>query len=479
LDIKELEKIACLAFLFGFGAPVLGIVIAGRPTLQQLAFALICVMIPGGLYRAEDWGLTLGSPQEFYRGHANGYHFYFVEGLAMGLIIARAVENWREFRLLPPGLWLYFVYCALSLVSIVNAPNANFALMAAFKAIKITLIFIAAYNFLTNQKNIQVFLLAIAAAIGIQLLATLRQRYLLGIYQVTGTFEHQNSLSMFVSMIGMVFLAVTLGPRMRWSNLYLVAYIACAFIQQSTFSRAGMVVFAAGSIAVAGLSLIDRFTLRRLAVLGVLGAIGVVGILMSLDTIAARFRDYGNMSSGKTRQMLNQAARDMVTDYPLGFGWNNFAIAINRPFPYGHIIDEWERGGGATIDPYHQKGIAESLYYLVLAETGWQGLLSLLLFMLLFLWWNVRAGLYYRYHPLGALSLGIAFGCGTNYIQSTLERVLVQPRNMMLWLVLLALAARIHTWRKADTTKPVNRALPEAPEDIPEPLRPPTTPVVQ
>jgi hypothetical protein len=72
-----------------------------------------------------------------------------------------------------------------------------------------------------------------------QLLASLRQRYLLGTYQVTGTFEHQHSLSMFVTLIGMEFLAVSLGPKTRASNLYLVVFLACAFIVESTLSRGG------------------------------------------------------------------------------------------------------------------------------------------------------------------------------------------------------------------------------------------------
>lgn len=453
LDVKELEKIACLAFLYGFGAPLLAIGIKGRPALQRLVFVAMCVMIPGGIYKPQEWGLTLASLDlnvHFYRGHATGYHFYFIEGFALALIIARALDDWRGFRFLPPGLWLYFLYCALSFLSIINAPNANFVCMAAFKAVKMALIFVAGYNFLDSEKHFRLFLVAMALAIGIQLLAVLRQRYLLGVYQVAGTFEHQNSLSMFVSMIGMVLLAVTLGPKTRWSKLFLLAYLACAFIQQSTFSRAGLVIFAVGSAGVALCSIVDRFTARRATILGVLGVAGLAGLIVSLDTISARFSDYGNEASGMTRTLLNQASRNMVADYPLGIGWNNFAMVINRPFPYGHIIDEWELEGGAKIDPHHQKGVVESLYYLLLAETGWQGLITFLAWMGLYLFWNVRAGFAWRYSFLGALSLGIAFGCGCNYLHSTLERVLIQPRNMMLWLLLLAITARIEVWRREE-----------------------------
>ena len=127
-------------------------------------------------------------------------------------------------------------------------------------------------------------------------------------------------------------------------------------------------------------------------------------------------------------------------------------LSLTGRFLTATIIDDWELEGGVTIDPHHQKGVVESLYYLLLAETGWQGLISFLLFMAVFLWWNVRGPrFFYRYHFLGALSIGIAIGCGCNYLHSTLERVLIQPRNMMFWFLLLAVTARIYVWRREET----------------------------
>lgn len=468
MDLKELEKIACLSFLFGIAAPVLGILGKGRPNLQRLLFALLCVTIPSGLYKPEEWGLTLGSLEDFYRGHATGYHFYFAEAVALALVLARALEDWHDFRLVPPGLWIYLANCALSFVSIVNAPSASFVWMAALKAVKIAIVFVAGYNFLRSKENIEFFLAAMTLVIGIQFLAAFRERYLLKIYQVTGTFEHQNSLAMFAILIGMVFLAVGLAPKERWSNIYLIAYVACAAIVESTFSRAGMVIFAGGSAGVGALSLIDKVTMRRLLVLGMLSAIGIIGLALSLNTIRARFQDYGNEASGKVRELLNQASRNMVEDHPLGIGWNNFAFVINRPFSYGTIIDQWELEGNVTLDPHHQKGLVESLYYLLLAETGWQGLLSFGLFMACFLWWNIRGAFFYRHTYLGALHLGIAAGCGCNYLQSTLERVLIQPRNMMLWFLLLALTARMEVWRRRDARK--LRIERESRDEVIEPL---------
>ena len=86
----------------------------------------------------------------------------FTFEFALALVIARGLEDWRSFRLLPPGLWLYLLHCALCFVSIINAPNPNFVCMAALKAVKIAIIFLAGYNFFTSERNIQVFLVVMA-----------------------------------------------------------------------------------------------------------------------------------------------------------------------------------------------------------------------------------------------------------------------------------------------------------------------------
>lgn len=446
MNEQESLKIAVIFFLFGFVAPVLGFVLKLRPPWQRWAFALLCFTTTGGIFQAADWALTLQFYE--YRGHAKGYHFYFAEVPALALVFARAFEDWREFRFFPPGLWLYLLYCALSLASIIHAPEPDLVLKAGFKFVKITLVFVAAYNFLTSEKRVHFFLTAMALTIGWQFIVVLKMKYAEGIYQAPGTFEHQNSLSMFITMIGLLFLAVALGPPHPRSKFYLLAFLACAFIQQSTLSRGGLAIFSAGTVAVVLPSLLARPTRQRLAMLSVLTLAGMIGLGMTLDTIIGRFRDQSNQSSEITRALLNQAARDMLADYPLGIGWNNFGKAINKPFPYGDIIDQYERDGGVRVDPTHQKGIVEGHYYLLLSETGYQGLIFYLLFILVFLWWNIRAAIFYRHRFLGAVSLGIGAGCAFNYLHSIFERVLTQPRNLLLWMLFLGLTARIEWWRR-------------------------------
>jgi hypothetical protein len=189
-----------------------------------------------------------------------------------------------------------------------------------------------------------------------------------------------------------------------------------------------------------------------------------------MDTILARFKDYGNDESKRTRDMLNISARLMLEDYPLGIGWNNFAETINHPWTYSEHIDNWHRINGNTVDKKYKKGVVESLWWLHLAETGYQGFFTYLLIVVVFLWWNVRNAFYYRRRYLGAVSIGLFVGSVMNYGQSLLERVLTQPRNMMLWFILLAMTARIMTWRRAETRRR-QRELRERLEQVPNDRR--------
>jgi hypothetical protein len=448
---SDVLKFTILVFLFFLAAPAVGFFMRKRPRWQRVTFFLICFLTIEGIFEPGEWGLTLDPI--LYRGHSRGFHFYLIEVAASALFFAQIFGNWRKVKLLPPGLVLYFVYCALSFVSIINAPEPVYTLMAALKAVKISIIFVAGYNFLQTDEDLRFLLTSMAITMTWELVAVMKMKYVGHIYQVPGTFEHQNALAMFGCMIGMVFLAVGLGPKEKHSNFLLFAYVACAAIVQATLSRGALVMFAVGTIGVVLLSLIDRPTKRRLGGSAVLAAIGIFGIMMTFNTIVGRFNDYGNDESKRTRVMLNAASREMLRDYPLGIGWNNFARVINKPFPYGDKIDDWQRANGNPVDPTYQKGVVESVYWLILAETGYQTLACYVVLMSVFLLWNLRAMMFFRHHLVGCVSLGIAIGCGINYVQSTLERVLTQPRNLMLWMLMLATTAKIESWRRVEARK--------------------------
>jgi hypothetical protein len=428
-------------------APAWGYFIHNSQRAQRFTFGLMCFMTTGGIFQANEWGLTLAP--FLYRSHARGYHFYFIILPAVALIFAKLFTRWREVKIIPPGMWLFYLFCLSASFSIFFAEYPTYVIMAALKTVELTIIGTAAYNFIRTDRDLKFLVSCMAATMAWQLFVVLKMKYVHHIYQVYGTFEHQNSLSTFTTMIGLVFLGAALAPKQEKSNWFLMVYVFCAFIVQSALSRGSLFTFALGTVIVISLSLIDRVTKRRVYVLMGLTAVAVIGLAFTLDTIKARFNDYGTEESKRTRDMLNQASQAMVRDHPFGVGWNNYGRMLNKHH-YGAHIDAWQRANGNPVDPEYQKGISESLYYLILAENGYLSLVLFIAFYSLFLFMNLRAAWTFRYDFIGGVSIGMFAGCSVIYLQSLLERVLTQPRNMALWFLLLGAAGRIEMWRRRE-----------------------------
>lgn len=450
MEVTTLDfiKFAILVVLFAVLAPASGFLIRDSRRLQRATLALMCFMTTGGIITASEWGLTL-MPFE-YRSHARGFHFYFILFPALTLIFAALLKRWREVRLVPPGFWLFYAFCLAATFSIFVAEFPVYVLMPAVKTVELTVVGIAAYNFIRDDRDLRFLLHCMACTMAWQFLIALKMKYVDHIYQVYGTFEHQNSLATFTTMIGLTFLGAALAPKEEKSNWFLWCYIFCAAIVQSALSRGSLAMFALGTVVVVVLSILDRVTKRRMVVLIGLAVVAALGLALTMDTIVGRFHDYGTEESKRTRDMLNEASREMVRDHPLGVGWNNYGRMINHPYHYGDHIDAWQRANGNPVDPSYQKGISESLYYLILAENGYLSLALFVAFYLLFLWYNLKAAYTFRTNFVGGFSIGMFAGCGVIYIQSTLERVLTQPRNMALWFLLLGAAAKIETLRRRE-----------------------------
>jgi len=179
-----------------------------------------------------------------------------------------------------------------------------------------------------------------------------------------------------------------------------------------------------------------------------MGLFGALGLILTIDTIISRFHDQGNQASGELREVMKDACREMAHDHALGIGWNNYALVVNPPFRYADIYYDWLRGRHMKVNENEANAVVESHYYLLLAETGSVGLLAWLVLIFVGLWRNARAFLFFEHSFIRCLALGIAIGCALNYMQSTLERVLVQPRNLMLWLILLGITGRLEIMRR-------------------------------
>jgi hypothetical protein len=427
-------------------APLLGVLLKNHRTWQQWTLGLMIFMTSWHINKIT---LVLGSI-EWYRGHTKGYEASLITVLALALLIAGFLEKRPDFRWLPRGAWLWLVYCTVSLASIYAAPALGYVLMAGWKFATAVLVFSAAYNQFREEADLDFLLRAIVFTLLVQLAVVLRLKYLDGQYQIRGWFEHQNALAMWAYTLGLPLLAVAMTDVRRETRLWATAgFAASALIVQSALSRAALAAFAAGVVAVVAAALWEKPTARRIRFVLALGGFAFLGLLAALDTLIARFQDDGNQSSSETRGVMILASQAMLQASPVGIGWNNFGLTINAPFPYGDVINDWERARGHRVDESYAKGIVESHYWLLLAETGYGGCAAYLLFLGVTSWWCFRCALHWSGSPVRALLTGLLIGLLLMYVHSTLERVLTQTKNLAMWLILLGLIAKFETWRKA------------------------------
>lgn len=437
--------------LFGYFvfAPLLGALIQGSRQAQSWIFALMVFMTS---WHINKFTLMLGSIEK-YRGHTKGFEFSLLEMLAIALIVAAILGKKtgdKTWRWLPPGLLLYLLYCAASWLSLFAAPEKTYVLMAGIRFTKIVLVFAGTFFFIREEKDVHLLLKALAVTMIVQAVVVLKMKYVDGFYQVRGWFEHQNPLAMWAYLCGLPLFAAGMSdvPKAE-TKWYFAGFVASAIIVQSSLSRAALAAFAVGVVLVVLLSFADKISPKRVISVVCLGVIGALGLVMAFGTIVGRFNDEGNEASGETRVVMNLASKAMLDDSSIGIGWNNFALTINAPFPYGDVIDDREREKGRPVDEEYAKGVVESHYWLLLAETGYGGLITYLLFITVTAGWCLLGMWRWRRQFLAAFLCGLLVAMALTYLHSSLERVLTQTKNMATWMILLGAAARIETWRRA------------------------------
>ena len=435
--MPDFIKATVLANGFLIIAPLAGFILSKDRRLEDCAVYGFLFLL--GLH-INTTVLVLGSI-EWYRGVTKGYEFSMMDVVALSLILATVFKKERPFVLLPLGTLLWLCYVGSSSLSLFTSLNSNYVFMSILKFGKAWLIVWAMSNYIRSRREIHVVLSGLSIMLIYQFFIVAKMKWIDGFHQVRGLFEHQNPLAMFTYMAALPILAAAMSPgtgKAR-SMVYLFTFACSAVIVLATLSRAALAVFAVGTAAVVLVGFFDRPSSRRFISLAFMSVGGLILLAATADTIISRFNDRGNDASGETREVMNLAAKAMLDANPLGVGWNNFGKAINHPYPYGDVIDDWNRDRGMKVDKDYAKGVVESHYWLLKAETGWPGFLTYTAFILFVLVRPLPLILTRRGTLEAAVVLGIAVAFALTYVHSTLERVLTQTKNLALWMTLVGL----------------------------------------
>lgn len=457
--LKDLIKLLFAFALYGGFAPLLGMVMATRRSWQRALFGLLMFMPslqPGRIT------FMLGSI-DTYRGHVKGYEVSFIEVFSLALIIA-VLRSPRDPLMprrakLPPGTLIYLGWALAGLLSIVNAWEPTYAVMAFTRVFKSTLTFAAAALFLRDEKDLRAAISGLALSLIVQGWICMKMRYIDGYFQIKGRFEHQNPMSMWAYMSACVVFAAAMHKEVKGKllGLCLAAFAAAGLCVLLSVSRAALAAYAIG----AGLVLLMAWMRgpgARTAFTTLMGVIGAALVMaFAMDSLNSRLKEVKaskEVNAEDLRPVLNRQSKAMLNDYPLlGIGWNNYGIANSRPqgFKYSEVLEEWDRERSFTIidENFWANPLTESLYWLILAENGWLGWFFFVLFQAATIWYGIRAVRQGGKSLLGYVAFGIVVALAICYPHGLVERILTQTKNLTHWLLLAGMLSGMEMNRRA------------------------------
>jgi len=398
---------------------------------------------------------------EWYRGTSRGFEVTFVDILASALLVSVMLDR-RERKLYWPASLaplLLFTFWAALTVAIVSP--WIFGSYELFKMLRGLVLFLAIAFFVRDERRISIVLAGLAVAVLIQSTWALHQWYS-GIFRVTGTLDHANSLSMYLCLVTPVLVggaASTLPPKLIRHLCWIAAAAAVPTILL-TLSRTGLPVFAlvvVGSI----LWCVSWRSTPRKAIIALFVLIFTTGMVArSWEQIEAR---YGEATLGgeyfdeesEGRGFYFRQASVILNNRPLGVGLNNWSYIVSKEFfsdkgmryqDYDDLTFSPGRGSvvysGAYAPPAHNLGL------ITLGEMGWVGFI--LLTVLWIRWFHVglRNALASRQNPIRYVSVGILLGFLGLFLQSLTEWTFRQTEIYMTFSFLLGTLAALHQIRK-------------------------------
>ena len=477
-------KTLVFLFIFLYLVPFMTALCCMVPMFRHLCFA-------GMLYfTSRDVSMNI-MPMPTWRGTARGYAFSFVYLFALPLLLSMICSLRYKVRLFPPGIFFYLLYFLAILLSGYNAPHMHQWGFEVCKMVWMYIIFLATFNYLNNSRNLNLFIYFVCFILIYVFLYGLNQKYRQGIYQISSTVPHQNSLSLDLELFGMMVLGVLMNEKISkiLFLLCLMAFGSTCLLIIFTYSRGGLVMYFFGVAVVCMISILFHgFSARRLTLM--LIGLGVMLCIVgyALPRIITRFKKAPEASK-LTRINLAIGAKRMANDYRLGVGANNFS-EFSGPFR-DYMVEQYEKSSKTFLSQASPYGpIVETIYLLVAAECGWWGLGTLLLWFLYYYivcFFNI---VLLRKYPCSGISIGIFGGLTCIYLHSSLEWSLKQGNNFAEQMIVYAVIGVVAVNRKniksaylrsqirmqPVATPPPPPPEPELPSPPPEPELPPPEP---
>jgi len=347
---------------------------------------------------------------ETYRGPDRGFEVTLADLLAIALALAVTFRRPRRIQVWPYNTGPMLAYFVIAAMTALRAPEPILSAFTLFKLVRAYGFYWCVVNAIRTGIPLQAVVRGLWLMAAYLVFETLRQKYLYGIYRVTGPFDHSNPFANFLNLFMPILLAVGLSDRTLSAPRAagtLLAALAMLYASVMTFSRAAIVL---GALSAAGVltfaNLRDRSA--RVALATLLAFFGLlVGGGLTARRILERF-EQAPEASAMARDEFNRAAKLMLEDHPGGVGVNQFSRVLTDTPRYNQHI--------TVMRDEKQKGVCHHIYWLTAAELGWAGLAVFLIVIGRFAWrafyysWRTpgRDGLVQAAVLLGTVSLHLA-----------------------------------------------------------------------
>lgn len=422
-------KWVALALFLGVAAILLNWLRTDRRAAPFAAFAIGFLPFVIG-----PWGLMV-APYSFamWPGYVKGWEVSLLDTIAVAVLLGTP-----KSRLPLPFRWAMLAFFTAALLSVLWAANFKYAIGYPIQLGRAFLVFAAVARLGSSPTGLKAVLQGLFAGLAYQALMAVIA-WLGGAAQTGGSFGHQNMLG-FVSHLVLIpsFGLLLSGLWRRWALLGFASGVIAVIL---TASRATIAFAVVGLVATYLVAAISNWSARKAAI--GFATVLFIGISVPLAGSVMERRqaargDQGFFEVDQEREAFARAARNMISDYPLGVGPNHYVVVANTEGYSEQAGVAWQETSRATS--------VHNSYLLIWAETGILGLLTFVFFLISSIWTCVVQALRNRREKASDILIGIAGGLCAVALHSFYEWMFVTFQGQYLLAISLGMAAGIIRW---------------------------------
>jgi O-antigen ligase len=376
-----------------------------------------------------------------WSGYVKGIEFSVLDGLMLALYFSsRSTRHPLPFRF---SMALYFL---AALLSVLQAEVPMAALFYVWQLARMFLVYAVVARACADSRVPLAILRGFGVSMCLEVGVTIWQRFGLGILRPPGTVDTQNLLGLMSHLAALPPFALVLAGQSDW--LIAAAAIGGAVVDAMTTSRGAVGFSAMGYAAVFVISALRKWSSRKALILSASAFIVIAVAPIAVSSFKRRFaideQLYGD-STYHERAAFEAAAAMMLSDRPMGWGANNYVLAVNTN---GYNA----RAGVAEVEASEAANV-HNIYWLIAAETGYLGIVTYMLLLVRPLTVAFRCGWRNRRDPRGDLLLGLGVALLTVYVHNCYEWVFISFEPQYLFAMALGLVAglaeQLGYWRHA------------------------------